>query len=176
MERRRVPWLSTDILKTVLRTVVGEIDEPDRGHSDPDLVSERMYPYLERAADVALDQSERFLIEGAEWFPRHVAPLTTALEEVSVRACFLGHATYSLEDLAAYQGVNRWHDWVLEEERQGMPEWIRQWSDRLRAQCAEIGQPYIDVGKMGFHEASCAPGVADRAAGCRGQDRASPRC
>lgn len=153
MASRRIPWLSTDILKTVLRIVVRDIDELDRGHADPDLVAERMYPHLERAADVALDQSERFLIEGAEWFPRHVAPLSAALEEASVRACFLGNATYSHEDLAAYQGVNRWHDRVDEKERQGMPEWIRRWSDRLRAECAEIGQPYIDVGEMGFDEA-----------------------
>ncbi len=156
MSRRAVPWLATDILKTVLRSVVGEIDELDRGRSDPDLVAERMYPYLRRAADVALDQSERFLIEGAEWFPRHVNPLRAALEEASVRACFLGHATYSHEDLVAYQGVNRWHDWADPAERQGMPEWIRRWSQRLRAECADTGHPYIDVGEMGFHEAMAA--------------------
>lgn len=68
MERRRVPWLSTDIVRTVLRTVVADIDELDRGHADPQLVAERMYPYLERTADVALDQCEAFLIEGVEWF------------------------------------------------------------------------------------------------------------
>ncbi len=133
-----------------------ELDELDRGHADPDLVSEIMYPYLERAADVALDQSESFLIEGAEWFPRHVASLRAALEEASVRACFLGNVAYSHEDLASYQGVNRWHDWVDEKERQGMPEWIRRWSDRLQAECAEIGQAYIDVGEMGFHKAVAA--------------------
>ena len=54
-----------------------------------------MYPDLERTADVALDQSETFLIEGAEWFPRHVAALDTGLEDVSIRACFLGHTTHS---------------------------------------------------------------------------------
>lgn len=156
MARHGVPWLSSDILKTVLRMVAREIDELDRGHSDPDLVAERMYPYLERAADVALDQSERFLIEGAEWFPRHIAPLGAALEEAAVQACFLGHATYSQEDLANYQGLKRWHDWALEEERQGLPEWIRRWSEGLRAECTEIGHPYIDVGEMGFHEAMAA--------------------
>lgn len=153
MENRRVPWLSTDIMRTVLRTVDRTIDELDRGHADPDLVAERMYPYLERTADVALDQCETFLIEGAEWFPRHVPDLDAALEDVSLRACFLGHVTYSPDDLASYRGVNRWHDRALEEELQGLPEWIRRWSDRLRAECAQADEPYIDVGELGFDAA-----------------------
>jgi hypothetical protein len=156
MERRRIPWLSTDIVKTVLRTVVREIDELDRGHADPDLLAERMYPFLERTADVALDQCEAFLIEGAEWFPRHVAALNATLQDISLRACFLGNVTYSHADLAAYHGVNRWHDWVLEEERDGMPAWIRSWSDRLRVECEASGEPYFDVGDLGFHEAMAA--------------------
>ncbi len=159
MERRRIPWLSTDIVKTVLRTVVREIDELDRGHADPDLVAERMYPFLERTAEVALDQCETFLIEGAEWFPRHVAALDATLQDISLRACFLGNVTYSHADLAAYHGVNRWHDWVLEEERHGMPAWIRSWSDRLRVECEDSGEPYVDVGDLGFHEAMA---VAER--------------
>jgi hypothetical protein len=75
---------------------------------------------------------------------------------VSLRACFLGHATYSHEDLASYQGVNRWHERALEEELQGMPEWIRRWSDQLRGECAEVGAPYIDLGELGFHGAMFA--------------------
>jgi hypothetical protein len=156
MERRQVPWLSTDIVRTVLRTVDRKVDELDRGHADADLVAERMYPYLERTADVALDQCETFLIEGVEWLPRHLAALAARLEDVSLRACFLGNASYSHEDLSSYQGVNRWHDWALEEERQGLPDWIRRWSVRLRAECAETGEPYIDVGELGFHEAMVA--------------------
>lgn len=156
MERRQVPWLSTDILRTVLRTVDRTIDELDRGHADPDLVADRMYPYLERTADVALDQSETFLIEGVEWLPRHLAALTSRLENVSLRACFLGHVAYSHEDLASYQGANRWHEGVTEDDRQGLPEWIRRWSDRLRTECAKAGEPYIDVGELGFDEAMLA--------------------
>ena len=53
MEDRGVPWLSTDIVRTVVRSADRQIDELDRGHPDPDLVAERMYPYLERAVDVA---------------------------------------------------------------------------------------------------------------------------
>ena len=94
--------------------------------------------------------------EGVEWFPRHLAALDAGLEDVSLRACFLGHATYSHEDLASYQGANRWHEWALDEELQGLPEWIRRWSDQLQGECAEAGQPYIDLGELGFHEAMLA--------------------
>jgi hypothetical protein len=55
-----------------------------------------MYPYLERTADVAPDQCETFLIE-AERFPRHVPDLNAALEDVSLRGCFMGQVTYSPE-------------------------------------------------------------------------------
>ena len=156
MEDRGVPWLSTDIVRTVVRSADRQIDELDRGHADPDLVAERMYPYLERAVDVALGQCETFLIEGVEWFPRHVAALGDRFEDVSLRACFLGHLSYSLDDLASYQGMNRWHDDVLEDERQGLPRWIRHWSDRLRAECAEVGERYIDIGELGFDRAMVA--------------------
>lgn len=159
MERRQVPWLSTDILRTVrtvLRTVDREIDELDRGHADPDLVADRMYPYLERTADVALDLSETFLIEGVEWAPRHRAALASGLENVSLRACFLGNVAYSHADLASHQGANRWHEGMIEEELQRLPEWIRRWSDRLRTDCAETGERYIDVGELGFDEAMLA--------------------
>ena len=27
--------------------------------------------------------------------------------------------------LASYKGGNRWRDWALEEDLQGLPEWIR---------------------------------------------------
>lgn len=156
MERRQVPWLSTDIVRTVVRTADRQIDELDRGHADPDLVAERMYPYLERAVDVALGQCETFLIEGVEWFPRYLGALRSRFEDVSLRACFLGHVSYSLVDLASYQGVNRWHDEVLEDERQGLPRWIRHWSARLRAECAEVGELCIDVGELGFDPAMMA--------------------
>ena len=116
MERRRIPWLSTDVVRTVLRTLDRRIDELDRGHADPDLVAERMYPYLERMVDVALDQCGTVLVEGVEWFPRHLTRLNARLRDVPVRACFLGHVAYSHTDLASYQGVNRWHDGVQEEE------------------------------------------------------------
>ncbi|MGH9125599.1 MAG: hypothetical protein ACRDZ8_12860 [Acidimicrobiales bacterium] len=151
MTRRGVPWLSTDILSTVLGTVVREINELDCGLNDPVPFAEMMYPFLERAANAALAQSATFLVEGVQWLPRHVTRLTVALDGVSVRACFLGHATYSSDDLASYRGVNRWHDAASAEEREGIPRWIRRWSEDLRAECDGLGQPYLDLGEMGFH-------------------------
>jgi hypothetical protein len=153
LDRRGIPWLSTDILRTVLRTVVQEIDRVDRGNCDLHVLATTMYPHLERAANVALDQSQTFLMEGVEWLPRHVPALSLALENVAVRGCFLGHLTYSSDDLAAYQGLSRWHALVSEDEWRAMPGWIREWSERLRIECLDFGQPYVDVGEIGFHQA-----------------------
>ena len=71
-----------------------------------EVIFSRQLEAMALPADVALDQCETFLIEGVEWVPRHLATLNLRLDDVSVRACFVGNVTYSHDDLASYQGVN----------------------------------------------------------------------
>jgi hypothetical protein len=63
-----------------------------------------MYPHIEQAAEVGAEEAERFLIEGFELAPSHPQRLRAALEGTTVRACFLGHGTFSADDLASYHG------------------------------------------------------------------------
>jgi hypothetical protein len=58
---------------------------------------------------VCAEEAERFLIEGFELSPSYPARLRAALEGTAVRACFLGHDGFTVEDLVAYRGPKPQH-------------------------------------------------------------------
>jgi hypothetical protein len=83
------------------------------------------------------EEAERFLIEGFELSPWYAGRLEAALEGTRVRACFLGHTTFSADDLASYRGPKPQHEG--EASRAELTEaaaWIRHRSHRLRDECA----------------------------------------
>jgi hypothetical protein len=105
-----IPWLPTDVLRTVLRRVLPELDAIDHDPVDAARLAEFMYPHIEQAAEVCAEEAEQFLIEGFELSPSYPARLHTDLDGVEVRACFLGHATFSIYDLATYRGPKPQHE------------------------------------------------------------------
>src|SRR5439155_4171748 len=66
-----IPWLPTDILRTVLRRVLPELDTIDQDPVDAVMLSESMYLHGEQAAEVCAGEAERFLIEGFELSPSY---------------------------------------------------------------------------------------------------------
>jgi hypothetical protein len=150
----RIPWLPTDVVRTVLRRVLPELDAIDQDPVDPVRLAEFMYPHIEQAAEVCAEEAEQFLIEGFELSALYPARLEAALAGVSVRACFLGHSTFSAGDLASYRGPKPQHETELSaRELSEAAAWIRQRSSQLRHECHVEGQRYIDVGALGFHDA-----------------------
>jgi hypothetical protein len=80
--------------------------------------------------------------------------LQAALHGVEVRACFLGHGTFSAIDLASYCGPKPQGETEASlAELTAAAAWIRRWSDQLRRDCGEAGLPYVDVGDVGFEAA-----------------------
>jgi hypothetical protein len=148
-----IPWLPTDVLRTVLRRVLPELDAIDQDPVDASVLAEFMYPHVEQAAEVCAEEAERFLIEGFELAPSYLARLRAALEPTEVRACFLGHGLYSVADLAGYRGPKPQHHGASAEELREAAGWIRQRSRQLRDECADAGVPYVDVGEVGFQAA-----------------------
>jgi|SRR5208282_3345347 len=149
-----IPWLPTDVIRTVVRRVVPLIDTVDQDPVDPGRLAEVMYPHIEQAAEVCAEEAERFLIEGFELSPGYPARLQAALDEISVQACFLGNEAFSASDLASYCGPKPQHE--SESSRQELEQaaaWIRQRSGQLRKECQHEGQPYVDVGMLGFTRA-----------------------
>jgi predicted kinase len=153
LELDGIPFLPTDVLRTVLRRVLPELDAIDQDPVDASLLAEFMYPHIEQAAEVCVEEAERFLIEGFELSPSHPARLRAVLEQTEVRGCFLGHGSFSVEDLAGYRGPKRQHRGASRAELREAAAWIRRRSRQLREECGAAGVPYVDVGELGFEAA-----------------------
>lgn len=148
-----IPFLPTDVIRTVLRRVLPELDAIDQDPVDASRLAEFMYPHIEQAAEVCVEEAECFLIEGFEPSPSYMARLQAALVPAEVRGCFLGHGTFSIEDLTAYRGPKPQHRGATREELREAAAWIRQRSQELRDECGDAGVPYVDVGDLGFETA-----------------------
>jgi hypothetical protein len=153
LERDGIPWLPTDVLRTVLRRVLPQLDAIDKDPVDALLLAEFMYPHVEQAAEVCAEEAACFLIEGFELSPSYVARLQAALGQTEVHGCFLGHGSFSIEDLASYRGPKPQHHGASRAELGEAAAWIRRRSRQLRAECGDAGVPYVDVGELGFEAA-----------------------
>jgi hypothetical protein len=112
-----------------------------------------MYPHVEQAAEVCTEEAEGFLIEGFELSPFYLARLQGVLEQTQVHGCFLGHGSFSVEDLAGYRGPKPQHRGASRAELREAAAWIRRRSTQLRDECSDAGVPYVDVGELGFEAA-----------------------
>jgi hypothetical protein len=148
-----IPFLPTDVLRTVLRRVLPELDAIDQDPVDAWRLAEFMYPHIEQAAEVCVEEAACFLIEGFDLAPTHVARLQAALKQTEVRGCFLGHGSFSIEDLAGYRGPKPQHRGAARAELGEAAAWIRRRSRQLRDECRSAGVPYVDVGELGFEAA-----------------------
>ena len=148
-----IPFLPTDVLRTVLRRVLPELDTIDQDPVDAWRLAEVMYPHIEKAAEVCAEEAECFLIEGFELSPSHIGRLRAGLEHTEVHGCFLGHDSYSTEDLAGYRGPKPQHRGASRAELGEAAAWIRRRSGQLREECRVAGVPYVDVGEVGFEAA-----------------------
>lgn len=149
-----IPWLPTDVIRTVLRRVVPLVDRVDQDPVNPERLAEVMYPHIQQAAEVCAEEADLFLIEGFELCPSYPARLKAALGEIRVQACFLGNEAFSAGDLASYRGPKPQHESESSrEELEQAAAWIRHRSGRLRQECQYEGQPYVDVGMLGFSRA-----------------------
>ncbi len=77
----------------------------------------------------------------------------TAIPRVEIRACFLGHGSFSVADLAGYRGPKPQHHGATCEELREAAGWIRRRSTQLHDECRDAGVPYVDVGEVGFQNA-----------------------
>jgi hypothetical protein len=149
-----IPWLSTDVVRTVLRRVLPDLDALDQDPVDAVRLAEFMYSHIEQAAEVCVEEAEEFLIEGFELSTMYPVRLQTVLHGVEVRACFLGHVTFTADDLASYRGPKpQGEAEASQAELTAAAGWIRGWSDQLRQDCDKAGLPYVDVGHLGFEAA-----------------------
>jgi hypothetical protein len=148
-----IPLLPTDLLRTVLRRVLAELEVIDRDPVDPWRLAEFLYPQIEQAAAVCLEEAQCFLIEGFELSPSHVPRLQAALTRAEVRGCFLGHGWFSVQELAGYRGPKPQHRGASRAALGAAAAWIRRRSRQLGEECGAAGVAYVDVGALGFEAA-----------------------
>ncbi len=153
LELDGIPFLPTDVLRTVLRRVLPELDAIDRDPVDASLLAEFMYPHIEQAAEVCVEEAECFLIEGFELSPSYIARLQAVLEQAEVRGCFLGDGSFSIDDIAGYRGPKPQHRGATSAELREAAAWIRQRSRELQDECGAAKVPYVDMGELGFEAA-----------------------
>jgi len=149
-----IPWLPTDIIRTVVRRVAPDVDAADQDPVDAVALGEVMYPHIEQAVEVCAEEASCFLIEGFELAPSYPMRLRAALAGTEIRACFLGHGTFSAGDLVGYRGPKPQSESALSAgELREAASWIRHRSMQLRQQCGALRVPYVDVGETGFEGA-----------------------
>jgi hypothetical protein len=147
-----IPWLPTDVLRTVLRRVLPQLDKLDQGNVSAAAVGELMYPHIQQAVEVCGEEAEQFLVEGPDIVPSMVPRLSGALPGITIRSCFLGSVGFSADDLASYRGPKPQHEAAPRAELDATAAWIRQESVRCRRECTRLRLPYVDVG-LGFEAA-----------------------
>jgi hypothetical protein len=145
LEQDGIPWLRTDVIRTVLRRVLPDLDAIDQDPVDAALLAEFMYPHIEQAAEVCAEEAERFLIEGFDVSPSYPARLQSTLRTTEVRVCFVGHRSFSTDDLAGYRGPKPQHHGASRQELDEAASWIRRRSVELAEECGVAGLPYVDV-------------------------------
>lgn len=149
-----IAWLPTDVIRTVLRHALPDLDALDQDPVDAGLLADYMYPHIRQAAEVCAEESETFLIEGFELAPWYLERLRGDLEAVEVRACFLGHENFTAADLAQYRGPKpQGEDAMSMQELEASAAWIRARSRELRLDCQEAGASYVDIAQVGYETA-----------------------
>jgi hypothetical protein len=101
---------------------VDAVDPVDAG-----ALAEVMYPHIEQAAEVCVEEASRLLIEGFELAPSYPVRLWAALGDTQIRACFPGRASFWAADLAGYRGPKPQSESDLSPgELRDAASWIRQ--------------------------------------------------
>jgi hypothetical protein len=149
----RIPWLPTDVIRTVLRRVLPELDAVDGDPVDAVRLAELMYPHIEQAAEVCAEEAQRFLIEGFElaghtrsgcavrWWAMCSGLLPRAWHVLRGRSDLLPRPETQHEAQASPAELDQ------------AAGWIRQRSHHLRDECCHLGKPYIDVDEPGHQVA-----------------------
>lgn len=148
LRRRRIPFLSVDVLKMALHDALpAAFPGPDHPHHD---LAEAIRPIILAIGVHAVAQGLEYCLEGDLLVPGDVADLSR-LYPGKVRACFLGYPTIStvekLDLIESFPGQP--NDWVNRDlDRAGKIahiERMRLLGRELELSCRAAGVPFIDT-------------------------------
>ena len=154
VETEGIPWLPTDIVRTVLRRVLPELDLIDQDPVNAARLAEFIYPHIEHAIEVCAEEAEQFLVEGFELSPTYLPRLRAAIGGVEIGPASSVTARFQLSSSGRLPRPEPQHENEMSvEELKEAAVWIRQRSQQLRGECRNVGLPYVDVGELGFESA-----------------------
>jgi hypothetical protein len=154
----RVGWVSTDLLMELLR-VKNEAGIKAEWDAAPEAITanaEWFFPYLERFIWGVSSMAENYVIEGVDFLPAQIAPLSA---KYPIRPVFLGCSQMTLTTFDQFPGRSRGYGGLPEEMRRQIVEDVPRWSEFIRQECKRFGYPYIDMSADfagGLHEAEAA--------------------
>ena len=160
-----IPWISTDQIRTVMRSVVGENDGsalfPPKGYSAERFLTEFsaeeivdmeiaqgevVWPSVKHFIDHDYTWTDGFVIEGVNILPRLVT--RDYGEQKNIRSVFLvdedaDRIRHVVRTRGLFANADEYSDDVKEKE----VEWVTLFSRRLQLESQECGFPTIEVTK-----------------------------
>lgn len=141
-------WLSTDLISEVLREA--GVKMPEAWDADSESVfeqCERFFPFLERLALGLQSMTQHYLIEGVDFFPRHLASLKHRVELTGV---FLGSSQMTPHQVRGGKslGYAELPETLCEQIAADVPLW----SLEIEKEASSAGYPYFDMSEGDFSE------------------------
>lgn len=137
-------WLSTDVLKELLRVKNAEAT-PVAWNAAPAAITanaENFFPYLERFIWGVSSLADSYVIDGVDFLPAQVAQLAA---QYPLRAVFLGRGQMTLEHFDRFPGRSHGYASLPETMRRQIVHDVPLWSEFVRQEAGRFGYPYIDT-------------------------------
>jgi len=145
-------WTGLDTIRTILKSVLPELDAAGAPGEPGSLTREaRIFqPWFEHAARSLYAVHGTYVLEGVGFMPSHVDALPEWINRIAV---FMGATRFDLETSLRTAGRNTWLNESPPEMQALVPAWIEGWSAELRAECEQLGYPFVDISELGFDTA-----------------------
>ncbi|MGB0388355.1 MAG: hypothetical protein ACPGWR_26345 [Ardenticatenaceae bacterium] len=140
----KIGWISTDVLIQLLKAknVPGTKVEWNAAPEAISAAAEWFLPCLERFVWSVSSLAESYVIEGVDFLPAQIAPLSA---QYQIRSVFLGCSKMTLERLDQFPGCSRGYASLPNPLRQKIVHDVPLWSEFVRQEAQRFGYPYVDT-------------------------------
>jgi hypothetical protein len=136
-------WISTDVLKEVLRVQTPGIPGIHwNEHATIAPTADWFFPYLECFIWAVSSMVDHYVIEGVDFLPAQVATIAT---QHPVRCVFLGCSAMTHERFAQFPGLSPGYLGLPHDLQQQIVQHVPTHSELIRREANHFGYPYIDM-------------------------------
>jgi hypothetical protein len=142
VEKNHIPYGSLDVIVHMFKSQF-----PDLLTSNPNMIPERFYPYLEQLVRNSLYTMPYYTFEGVSFDPIHTHQLS---KNYNVRSCFLGASEITFEQITSSTSHNNWTTTKTQDHLRTLPEEYKVRSNFLEEECNTYKIPYFDMSKGNY--------------------------